>query len=89
MAVCLEGLAGVAGAEGQPARAASLFAAAQTLRDAIGAPPSPHEAARLKRRVTAARGGLGEEAFAAIWAEGQALPLEAAIAVALQRTAPC
>jgi hypothetical protein len=73
---------------GRPERVACLFAAARALRDAIGAPLPPYQCARLERRVAAARDDLGEEAFAIRWGEGQAMPLEQAIAAALQETVP-
>jgi hypothetical protein len=38
------------------------------------------------RSVAAVRTALGEEVFAAAWAEGQAMPLEQACAYALDET---
>src|SRR3712207_6556245 len=46
MADCLVELAAVAGGGGQADRAARLFAAAEVLRETIGAPRSPDERAR-------------------------------------------
>ena len=43
----------------------------------------PYWAAERARKVAATRASLGEDAFAAAWAEGQAMPLEAAVAYAL------
>jgi hypothetical protein len=76
LAECLEGLAGVAVAQQHLDRAARLLGAAAALREAIGAPLSPREQARYERDLSAARAGLGEVAFAAAWATGQATPLE-------------
>jgi hypothetical protein len=76
----LEGFAHVAGAEGDAERAARLFGAAEALREALGAPLPPVERAHYDRSVAATRAALGEEAFAAAWAEGRALSLEQAIA---------
>jgi DNA-binding CsgD family transcriptional regulator len=88
IAGCLEGLAGPAGAQGQPERAAQLFGAADSLREAIGAPPSPAERAVYERDLAAVHTRLGEEAFAAAWAAGRAMPLEQAIECALAERAP-
>jgi hypothetical protein len=52
----------------------------------IGAPLLPSERALYERTVVAARSALGEDAFAAAWEHGQALPLEQAIAEALAKT---
>ena len=76
LAECLEGLAGVAVAQRQLERAARLLGAAETLRQATGAPLSPGERARYDRDMSAVRAGLGEAAFAAAWATGKATPLE-------------
>jgi predicted ATPase/class 3 adenylate cyclase len=76
LAECLEGLAGVAVAQRQLERAARLLGAAETLRQATGAPLSPGERARYDRDMSAVRAGLGEAAFAAAWATGKAMPLE-------------
>jgi predicted ATPase/Tfp pilus assembly protein PilF len=85
-AYSLEGLAAVAGTQGQPERAARLFGAAEALREAIGAPLPPSDRTEHDRHVATARAALDEAAFAAAWAEGRALPLEQAIALALGDT---
>jgi tetratricopeptide (TPR) repeat protein len=79
LAGCLEDQAGVAVAQQQLERAVRLLAAAAALRAAIGAPLSSGERARYERNVSAARAGLGEAAFAAAWAMGEATPLEHSI----------
>ena len=84
LAGCWEGLARVAGALGQPGRAAWLFGAAEVLRDTLGAPLAPADRADNEREIAAARAVLGEEAFAAAWAEGRALSLDGAIKYALE-----
>jgi hypothetical protein len=38
--------------------------------------------------VATARNSLGEEAFATVWAEGQAMTLDHAVAYALEEAAP-
>ncbi|HET9221890.1 MAG TPA: tetratricopeptide repeat protein, partial [Roseiflexaceae bacterium] len=80
---CLEGLGGVAVVQGQLERAATLFGAAEALRESINVLMPPSERADYDRAVAAARAQLGEDAFAAAWEAGRALPLEQAIEVAL------
>jgi DNA-binding CsgD family transcriptional regulator len=81
VASALVGLADVAVAAGDASRGARLLGAADGLTDRIGVPTLPHHA--LHRRVHAtARAALGEDAFAAGWADGKALSLETAIAEA-------
>ena len=79
----LEGLAKVAGSQRQSKRAARLFGAAQALRDQFGTPQIPVEQADYDRNLAAVRAALGDGAFTAAWAEGQALPLAQAIEYAL------
>ena len=79
-------MAWLAVAEGQPARAARLGGAAEALREALGAALHPVLHPGHDQAVQAMRAALGEEAFAAAWAEGQALPLEEAVALALEET---
>jgi len=81
VAFCLEGLAAAAG-PGQAGRAARLFGAAAALRDAIGSPLPPSERSDHEQSLAAARAG-DPDAFAAAWAEGQAVELEQAVVVAL------
>lgn len=82
----LAGLAVVAGAEGDADRALRLAGAQAALGEAAGFRlPEPEQVA-LDRAVAAAQATLGERTAAAVWAEGQALSLEEAIAVALQET---
>jgi tetratricopeptide (TPR) repeat protein len=91
IAECLEGLAGVASALGalqeQPPacarRAARLCAAAEAVRQAIGAPRMPIERSRYDAVTSAARAGLDAASFDAAWAEGLAMPVEQAVAYAL------
>ena len=68
-------------------RAARLWGAAESLREAIGAPLPPCDHSDYERHVVVARAVLGEKAFSTAWAHGRALPLEQAIAYALQETA--
>src|SRR6185437_5432716 len=79
----LENIAHLALALGDPLRAARLGGAAEGLREAIGQPLTPGERGDHDRAIAALRAVLGEAAFAAAWAEGRALPLDEAIALAL------
>ncbi len=79
MAECLEGLAVVAAGGGQSARAARLLGAAARLREAIGAPVHPVDRADHDRAVHASQLALGGPAYAAAWASGQALSLDAVV----------
>ena len=80
-AFCLEGLAGTS----EPHRAATLFGAAEALREAIGAPLPPSERAGYTRDVAAAR-EADPAAFDAAWAEGRGMTLEQAVAFVVQAT---
>jgi tetratricopeptide (TPR) repeat protein len=64
-------------------RAARLLGAAEALREAIGAPPPRREDEEYRRAVSWAREVLEAGAFAAAWAEGQAMTFEDAVAYAL------
>jgi non-specific serine/threonine protein kinase len=85
VALSFEGLGLVATAEGEPARAARLLSAAHCLREAIGTPLDLLDRTAHERVVADVRIALGEKLFAAAWAEGRALPLEAVISVALEK----
>jgi hypothetical protein len=86
LAEALGGMAWVAVAEGQAARAARLGGAAEALREVLGAALYPLLSPGHDQAVAAMRGALGVEAFAAAWAEGRALPLDEAVALALEHT---
>ena len=75
----LEGLAAMRAALGRPEAALRLWAAAERLREEIGAPPEDAERARYEPLVAKARAALGEEAFAKVWAEGRKLKPERAL----------
>jgi tetratricopeptide (TPR) repeat protein len=82
----LERLAAVASTMGQFDRGVRLWSAAAALRDIIGTPLPPVERVRYDCYIAAAQRHLSEAAFAAAWAEGGAMPLEQAIAYALDDT---
>lgn len=86
----LLGLAGVASEQLRPDRAARVWGAAEALREAIGLRFSPSDRSHLnyENRLTAARSLIGDEAFAAAWAEGRAMSLEEAFEYVLAAEEP-
>ena len=87
MAASIEGLAGLAAAQGQAGRAARLFGAAEALRESVSNRIPPSERAEYDHNIAAARAQLSEAAFAASWAGGRAMSLEQAVAYALDEDA--
>jgi hypothetical protein len=73
-------MAGLWAAVGRAEPAARLFGAERALRTGVAA---PWFVERYEQDVAAARAARGEAAFAAAWAEGQAMTLEQAVADAL------
>jgi tetratricopeptide (TPR) repeat protein len=80
---CLVGLAGVASGQNQPARTARLCGAIEALLESIGAVLERAERIIHDRTIAAARAQLDPATFAALWAEGRAMPPEQIIAYAL------
>jgi non-specific serine/threonine protein kinase len=89
VAWCLEGIGYVAGEHGLMEPAVRLFAAATAVRHAIRSPLLPPEDSRLEQTLTGLRSVIGQERFAAAWADGQSVPLDHAIAEALQAADDC
>jgi predicted ATPase/class 3 adenylate cyclase len=83
IAECLAGLAGLAAATSQPERALRLFAVAQALLDATGAPLAPADLVEWERDQTLARGQVDEATYTWVWSEGMAMELEQAMKYAL------
>ena len=82
-AYCMHGLAAIAGAQGEPGRAARLLGAAEALLETAGIPLYAQVDPELYQRVAdAAREQLGEQAWAAAWDEGRAMSFEEAVAYA-------
>ncbi len=77
-------MAAVLVAQAQPARAAQILGAMQALREALGAPLAPANVREYEYVVRAVRRTLSDVAFAAAVAQGEALPLDAAVALALE-----
>jgi predicted ATPase/transcriptional regulator with XRE-family HTH domain len=82
---CLAGFAQIAGARGELERAVRLSGAAASLFDVIEVTPAFADRANLDRVVAVWRAQIGEDAFMAAWAAGQALPLDQVLAEALER----
>lgn len=68
----------------QPERAAQLLGATEYLYETTGTRPTLADRAVRDRAVANARAALGEESFTAALAKGRAMPLEQAIAYALE-----
>jgi DNA-binding CsgD family transcriptional regulator len=84
----LHTLGRLAVAVGDVERAARLYVASALLRESIGAPPRLTERPDYERDLSAARARLGEAAFAAACAAGEAMSPDAAIAYALATERP-
>jgi tetratricopeptide (TPR) repeat protein len=79
VAESLEALAGLAVYQGGYVKAARLFGAASALRDQMGLARWPVQREGYDRDVTEIRKVLGEDAFAAAWADGTALSFDDAV----------
>jgi hypothetical protein len=80
----LEAIARLDEAAGTALSAVCLWGAAARMREDIGVPLPPGEATRYQRHLNAARSTLnGGSAFDEAWAEGRAMTMEEAIALAL------
>jgi tetratricopeptide (TPR) repeat protein len=85
----LEGLAELAAARGEWARAVRLLAAADGAREMEGHPRCPpSECAICERLLALAWEALGTEAYAVAWSEGSAWSAEQGVAYALQEVEP-
>ncbi len=78
IASCLEGLAQVVSTQGKSWWAALLLGAAESLREAIGAPIPRIEQGNYERTVAAIRSDLGEFDFTLARSKGRAMSLEQA-----------
>jgi hypothetical protein len=78
-------LADLSTSQGRPQEAARLLGAAEALLKASGSTWWPADRVEYERNLATLRAALSEAAFAAAWAEGQAMTLERAIAYALEQ----
>lgn len=75
----LQTLALIVGARGEPRRGVRLFAAGDALFAVVGVPwPAAHQP-DWDRRLAGLRAPLSEDSFAAAWAEGSVMTLDAAL----------
>jgi hypothetical protein len=79
----LEGLASVAAATTAPRRAASLWGAADALRQEIGYARTVHDSIAYERQVKPVRATLTAEAFDQAWDVGREMSLDDAVRYAL------
>ena len=79
----LEGLAALATAEGEAARAARLWGASEVIREEIQAPIFPTNRPLYDDYVAAARATLGNVAFDRAWQAGRMMDQQSAVAYAL------
>ncbi len=87
IADALSGIASAAAAWNQHRSALLLYGAAAGLRERLGIAMSlPNDVAATERNLATLREALGDEQFAAIWAEGRAMPLTEALQVAAEVT---
>ncbi len=86
LAEALEGMAWLDSAEGKATRAARLGGAAEALRATLGQTLHLVLRAGHEQAIRTTRETLREEAFAAAWEAGRALPLEEAVALVLHDT---
>src|SRR5437764_1131383 len=87
MLACLGGLATIAASlgseQGQARRAARLFGAEESLREALGTPLPPSDQDEYNRYVARVRSELDNSTFATAWAEGRAMTLEQIVSYSL------
>jgi tetratricopeptide (TPR) repeat protein len=84
MALSLGRAAGIAAGTGRQERALRLAGASAAHCAAIGVSQPAIYAQRVERMIESARQALSEATQVALWAEGQAMPLEKAVAYALE-----
>jgi predicted ATPase/DNA-binding SARP family transcriptional activator len=88
VAFVLERFVGLAVSECRYATALSLAGAASVLREEVGSPLPPRRQVSLNDDLSSARQALGAERAAEAWATGRAMPMDAAIGLALQSMTP-
>ena len=86
MAYTLESIAAAAQQQGSYEAALRFFAAAEGLRQALGAPLPPVEKASNDKLVQEVRLALGPERFVALWTAALATPLDRIVAEGMPKT---
>jgi hypothetical protein len=84
IAECLEGLARIEGAQGDPNRAACLLGAAEGLRDACGAPIPLSDREALKAVIMSVEAAIGKQVYEQEISRGQSMAVDAAIDYAIR-----
>ena len=84
IAISLIGLGGAAISAGDAERGTRVLGAAEALLNAAGAILEFDDRIPYEHAVASARAQLSEEAFARAWGEGKAMPIELAIAYAVE-----
>lgn len=85
LARCFESLAGIAAHQGDGIFAARLFGAAESIREAIGAPLPPVDRVNYDHCVTITRVQMNDQEFSAAWAAGRHLTVEQTVTEVLNR----
>ncbi|MFN0019362.1 MAG: protein kinase domain-containing protein [Pirellulaceae bacterium] len=80
LAYTLESIAAAAQWQGSSEAAVRFFAAAEALRESLGAPLPPLEKANNDQIIQEVRIALGPERFAAMWTAAKTVPLEKLVA---------
>ena len=88
VAPALEGLAAVVAAQREPMWAARLWGATEAQREVYRLPLEPIYRSDYEQAVATARTQLGEQSFAAAWAEGRNMTPEQALAARRAVTVP-
>jgi hypothetical protein len=83
IAQSLEDLAGLAARQEQWERAATLLGAAESVCVTMERTPPAASREEYERAIRGARAAVGEERFAAAWAEGRTMSLQQAVECAL------
>jgi hypothetical protein len=84
VAFTLSGLAGLAAARGQIARAVRISGAAARLCELSGVPSHRTQQGTIRGTLPGMRAALGAAGYDAAWAEGRAMTMEQAVAHALE-----
>jgi tetratricopeptide (TPR) repeat protein len=84
IAASLSGLGALAAEQGFATRAICLFGIVKALLDTFGSALLDADAFEYESHFSLARAALSEDQFVAAWARGQAMPLDEAIAYALE-----
>jgi hypothetical protein len=86
IAYLFEEFAALGEAQGQAKCSATLFGAAEALRETIQVVLFPVERVEVDKNIAAARAQLSEDEFNKAWAEGKAMTMEDAIKYTMEET---